>query len=157
MFCHTLAVYVLGCLLQILPEIPLVHGAVVPQSADITAPSSTLGLEPVHCNDLEGFVGNGIRRSDCAAAIGEFLSTSVRPRGNQEYEFFDREAHQISHLPSVVTPTKFYHGEYPAFRLGFGLPHLIHASRHVRLYRFHDGNFRSRAAARWSATGVPEK
>ena len=134
MFCLTLAVYVLGCLLQILPEISLVHGAVIPQSADITATSSTLGLQPIYCNDLEGWVGNGIVRSDCAAAIGEFRLTSVRAHGNQEYEFLNREFHQVSHLPSVVTPTKFYHGGYPALSLGFGLSHLTHASRRVRLY-----------------------
>ena len=110
MFCHTPAVYVLGCLLQILRRIPLVHGAVIPQSADITATSSTLGLNPAECNDLEGWVGNGIRRSDCAAAITEFFSASVQPHGEQEYEFRNHEVPQTSHLPSVVTPTKFYHG-----------------------------------------------
>ena len=111
MICHNaLAVYVLGSLFQILPQIPIIHGAVIPQSAAITAPSSVLGLNPSHCNDLEGWLGNGIVRSDCTAAIAEFLSTNVRPRGNQEYEFLDREFHQVTHLPSVVTPTKFYHG-----------------------------------------------
>lgn len=125
MFCHTPAVYVLGCLLQFLPQIPLVYGAVIPQSAGITATSSTLGLNAVECNDLEGWVGNGIIRSDCAAATSEFFSTSVQLHGTQDFEFLNREVHQISHLPSIVTPTKFYHGGYQAFSLGFGLPHLL--------------------------------
>ena len=125
MFYYTPAVYVLGCLLQILLQIPLVHGAVIPQSLDITAESSTLGVNPAECNDLWGWLGNGIIRSDCKAAINEFLSTSVRPRGKQEYEFLEREVHQVSHLRSVVTPLKFYHGGYLAFSLGFGLPHLL--------------------------------
>ena len=155
MFCHTPAVYVLGCLLQVLPRIPLVHGAVIPQSEDITATSSTVGINRVKCNDLLGWVEEGIVRSDCAAAIGEFFSTSVRPRGNQEYEFLIPEVHQVSGLPSVVPPIKFYHGGYPAFSLGFGLPHSIHISRHVQLYCCNDEYIQYRAAARWTATAVP--
>ena len=157
MFCHTLAVYVLGCLLQILPQIPSVNGAVIPQSADITATGSTLGASPVYCNDLEGFVGKGIVRADCEAAIREFLSTTVRPRGNQEYEFLSREVHPVSHLPTVVTPTRFSHGGYPSFSLGFGLSHSTRNSRHVRLYRSNDGCIQLGTATRRSAKNVPKE
>ena len=157
MFYHTPAVYALGWLLQILSRIPLGHGAVIPQSADITATNSTLGLTNIECTDIVGWVEEGIIRSDCAAALDEFFSTSVESHGYQQYEFFEREDHQVYHLPSVVTPLKFHHGGYPAFSLSFGLPHSIHTSRHVQLYCYNDEYIRSRAAARWSATGVPNK
>ena len=108
MFWSTLAVYVLGSLLRTV----LVHGAVIPGSADITTTSSLSDSNPVLCNDLEGFVGNGIVRSDCPAAINDFYSTTVRPHAGQEYEFLDRYVRQIYQLPSVVTPIKFHSGEY---------------------------------------------
>lgn len=111
MLCRTLAVHVLGFLLQILPKTSSVHGAVISPSADITAPGSISDVNPVHCNDLEGWVGNGINRADCATAIRNFDSTSVQPHGSQEYEFRNLEVHQVTHLPSVVTPIKFHYGE----------------------------------------------
>lgn len=142
---------------QFRPRFPMVHGAVIPQSADITATGSTLGTNPVHCNDIEGWAGNGIVRADCAAAIGLFYSTSVRPHGNQKYEFLNRDVHRVTHLPSVVTPTNFFYGDTQHSALASGLSHSINESGHLRLYRSNDEFIQSRDAARRSAKGVPKK
>ena len=119
MFCPTPAAYVLGCLVHILPRLSLVHGAVIAQSAEMTATSSLSNQNPVKCTDIVGWVEQGIVQSDCTTAIDLFLSAVVQPHGTQEYQFFEFEKDPALDLPSVATPLKFHHGGQPAFILGF--------------------------------------
>lgn len=108
---------IFGCSLQILLQISLIQGAVIPTSIDIAATNATLGNDFAYCSDNEGWVGNGIDYSDCAEAIDDFYVTNVRPRGGQEFEFLARGVPRTSHLPYIVTPRKYDHGEQPAFSI----------------------------------------
>ncbi|KAL9130000.1 MAG: hypothetical protein Q9175_007136 [Cornicularia normoerica] len=87
----------------------LVHGAVIPQPLSTVTTNATLGGNPAYCSNNEGWVGNGIIRSDCAEAISEFYRTNVEPRKGQDFEFLTRGVRSISHLPTVITPRK---GDY---------------------------------------------
>ena len=116
-----LVIFVLGFLLQTPFQISLVHGAIIPRSVDITTMNETMNDgTPPYCNNLEGWVGDGIDPSDCAVAISEFLRTNVRPRGKQEYEFLARGVPRVSYLPWIVTPKKYDYGRYSGFGLGSG-------------------------------------
>ena len=108
---RALVALVLGCLLQLLLETSPVHGAVVLQSIDIAATDATLGGNPVYCNKLEGWIGEGIDPSDCADAVSEFRRTNVRPRGKQEFEFLSRGVSRTTSLPYITTPRKYDYGE----------------------------------------------
>ena len=104
-------VLALGCLVQLLLETPLVQGAVIPQSIDIVTADATLGATPAYCNNYESWLGDGIVRSDCEEALRGFLRNNVEPRGTQKFEFLSPWVHKTSHLPYIVTPTKYDHGE----------------------------------------------
>ena len=100
----------LGWVVQLLLETPLVHGATIPQSIDIVAANATSRATPAYCNNYEGWLGDGIVQGDCAEAISQFFRTDVEPRGNQEFEFLSSWEPRTSHLPYIVTPTKYGHG-----------------------------------------------
>lgn len=104
-------VLALGWVVQLLLETRLVHGATIPQSIDIVTADATLGATPAYCNSYEGWLGDGIVQSDCVEVISQFFRTNVEPRGNQEFEFLSSWELRTTHLPYVVTPTKYDHGE----------------------------------------------
>lgn len=114
MFSHVLISITFGCSLQLLLQTSPVHSAIIPQLIDITTTNPTLDNSPAHCTSYEGWVGNGILRSDCAKAISEFYRTNVEPRSGQEYEFLSRGVPRTSYLPYIVTPRKYDYGEQPA-------------------------------------------
>lgn len=110
-------VLALGWVVQLLLETRLVHGATIPQSIDIVTADATRAT-PAYCNSYEGWLGDGIVQNDCAEAISQFFRTNVEPRGKQEFEFLSSWELRTTHLPYVVTPTKYDHGESKAFRVG---------------------------------------
>ena len=151
---HTLVIFVLGCLLQILLETTFVDGAVIPQPAGITATNATLGANPTYCNDLEGFVGDGIVQSDCTAAINEFYRTVVQPRGDRKYEFLMEGTDRTSEVPYIVTPNKYTYGRSSVLSHGFGQPYSNHQFRHVRHHCCHAGDFLPRGFTGRSSTAL---
>lgn len=108
---HILMSPALGYLLQLLLQISWVHSAIIPQSVGLAGTNVTLGDDSAVCVQYEGWVGDGIRQSDCVDAINEFYRTNVQPRGKQEYEFRIRGEPQTTVLPSIMTPWKYDQGE----------------------------------------------
>lgn len=108
---HALRFLLLAIAYQHLLQTSLVHGAVIPQPLSNVTTNATLGGNPAYCSNNEGWVGNGIIRSDCAEAISEFYRTNVEPRKGQEFEFLTRGVRSISHLPTLITPRKGDYGE----------------------------------------------
>ena len=96
---------------QLLLQTTIVHTAIIPPTLGI-APTAS-GENTVNCVDNEGWIGNGIIKSDCAEAISEFYRTNVRPRRGQEYEFYTIGAPRISHFPWVLTPRKHDYRKRP--------------------------------------------
>ena len=101
--------FLLGLPIQLLLQITIVHSAIIPQSLGIAL--TTPADNTAYCVDNEGWIGNGIIKSDCAVAISEFYRTNVQPRGGQEYEFYTIGARKTSSFPLVLTPRKHDYGE----------------------------------------------
>ena len=126
---HALIYFLLGLPFQLLRQTTIAHSAIIPQSPGI-APTA-VDNDMAHCVDNEGWVRNGIIKSDCAVAMSEFYRTNVLPRGGQEYEFYALGGPRTSRLPTILTPRKYDYGErqYPAPL--FRLPCTTHHYRHV--------------------------
>lgn len=102
------AVSAFVCLLLILFEASLAHGAVIAQSATM---NGTLGTDPkFRCVKDKDWVGDRFLRTDCRKAISEFSRTNVEPRRYQEYEFLTRGVPRLSYLPYIVTPKEYDYG-----------------------------------------------
>lgn len=107
---HVLSLLIVGLFFQLLPQALSVHASVIPQSISIATTNATLRGHSAYCSDNGGWVGDGIRKSDCADAISEFTRTEVDPRGEQKFEFRSRGVHKTSVLPTVTTPRKYDYG-----------------------------------------------
>ena len=89
-----------------------VSGATILQTPSNASSSNSLGVVKLdQCNKHPDWIGDGILKSDCQAAVRELYNDDVVPRQGQEYEFLTRGVTRQSYLPWVTTPRKHWYGE----------------------------------------------
>ena len=106
-------IQLLGLAFTLLLHTSLVSSATVAHSLGIARTNLTLGSDDDgDCVTHEGWVGDGIARRDCVAAVREFYRTEVYPRGRNEFEFVSRGVRRKSYLPEVLLPLVSDYGKW---------------------------------------------